>query len=54
MKQRTQFWLALIILGIFALAVLFGPDTAALGALLWAGLTGAGIFVVRAALRRMA
>ena len=54
MKQRTQFWLSLIFIGIFTLAILFGPSTAIVGAFLYAGLLGTGILFVRVALRRMA
>lgn len=54
MKQRTQFWLALAIIGIFVLAIVFGPETAVIGAVLWFGLTVAGVVFVKVALRGMA
>lgn len=54
MSKHTQFWLSLIILGVFTLAVLFGPSTAVIGLFLWAGLTGSGIVFVRLAMGRRA
>ena len=53
-SARAPFWLALTILGVFALGVLFGPSTAAIGAVLYAGLLASGIAFVRLALRRRA
>lgn len=52
MTQRTQFWFSILLLGVFTLAALFGAETAAVGAFVYAGLLGAGIFFVKVALRR--
>lgn len=52
MASRTQFWSALIVLGIFVLGVLYGPATAAEGAVLYLGLLVSGIVVLRVVLAR--
>jgi hypothetical protein len=49
MRKSTQFWLALILLGVLILAVLFGPGTAVIGVMLWSSMTAAGVWAVRAA-----
>lgn len=54
MASRTQFWSALIVVGVFALGILYGPATALEGALLYLGLLGAGVVLARIVLARRA
>jgi hypothetical protein len=52
MAQRTQFALALALVGLVVLAVLWDAATAVEGALLYAALLTAGILLVRASVRK--
>jgi hypothetical protein len=54
MASPTQFWFALIVIGIFVLGIVFGPAIALEGALVYAALLIAGVVFVRAALARRA
>lgn len=52
MATRTQFWFAVILLGVVSLGLCFNIATAVEGFFLYAALLGAGILFVRAVMAR--